>query len=63
MSDPATTPDGYGLDKAARLDAQRAAKAAADKAPALNPDFPYRVEPFPFKDILQTQQLAPATQS
>ena len=55
--------DGFGLDKEARLTDQRDKKAVANKAPALDPDFPYRVEPFPYADILKTQQLAPITES
>ena len=53
--------DNHGMDKSARLAAERAAKAAANKAPALDPGFPYRVEAFPFTDILKPQNLSPAT--
>lgn len=37
---------GYGLNKAARLQAKRDEKAAEDEPPPLEPDFPYQVQPF-----------------
>ena len=38
--------DGYGLDKAARLQAKHDAEAEADKPPPLEPEFPWVCEPF-----------------
>ena len=38
--------DGFGLDKAARLKAEREQNAEAQKTQPLNPPFPYQAEPF-----------------
>lgn len=46
MADDPTQQDGFGLNKAARLQQQRADQQQSDTPPPLDPDFPYRVEPF-----------------
>ena len=38
--------DGFGLDKTARLTAQRQQRAEEDRPKPLNPPFPYRVVSF-----------------
>jgi hypothetical protein len=38
--------DGYGLDRAARLEAKRAEKREDDRPASLNPPFPYRMRGF-----------------
>lgn len=38
--------DGFGLDKAGRLQAKRDEELATEKAPPLNPTFPFVAEPF-----------------
>lgn len=46
MAENFSQPDGYGLNKAARLKAERADTIAASQPAPLEPDFPFRVEPF-----------------
>lgn len=38
--------DGFGLDKAARLQAKRDEELTTEKASPLNPTFPFVAEPF-----------------
>lgn len=61
MSDT-TTSDGFGLDKDARLAAQRAAAAAQAKALTLDPAFPYIAMPFPVA-LLKSMTLYPSSES
>jgi len=46
MADSITQPDGYGLNKAARLKRDRADTLKENQPPPLQPDFPFRVQPF-----------------
>ena len=54
--------DGFGLNKAARLDNQRTPEQYSPRFELqLNPSFPYRLEPFNPKDILRisSERLEP----
>ena len=47
MADPIVLEqDGFGLNKAARLKAERQKEITAGQPAPLDPDFPYRVQPF-----------------
>lgn len=46
MAEDLSQVDGYGLNKDARLKAERAAAIEENKVPPLDPDFPFQVQPF-----------------
>lgn len=46
MAETVIQRDSFGLNKAARLQAQREEQRRLDEPPPLDPPFPYRVLPF-----------------